>query len=373
VYFGDEDILQEASEIDLTQAYNRLKYIRGKIEEVVDDRFPYYRATYLKNLLDSILTQVDLFYFNSNEVNMSFKEVIEKLYGFTVPPSIDTTKYRNILMDEISEDGFTSLKDYYHNQDTLYIQQFSEIDSYLHHHLHGLTGRFKKVYKDHFGKIDIDKILELSKIDVIKAEEGMPSCYYYYSGNYHGTMAVALQQEYSERRVNSLIAHEIFPGHHFYYLVKEYLYNNQFIDMGVTLDTFISPEVVINEGLAMAVDVLFFDVVDRKAKINGLLEKYIHQNLYNIWHARYISHESYERYLEVLSDEIGLPDEKIKELTAYYLGDLWKYYTVSYAMGSYYVDRFINECGRENVHYLYSQHSVQTLNKLHRHIVSKRG
>jgi len=362
-YFGPPRILKEAKKIKIKDAYNYLLSVRGKLKKFIPDEFPYFRGTYYRDIIDSALIQAELFVFKNKKY--SFKKTVETLFAVKLPPLINLSAARTRMYSELKKSGYLSVTQLRKDSDWHGFKNFKELD-------HFIAREVKTIFKSHdkaFGKyfdFDIKKSFDKFNLVVEKSKRGMPDCYYYYRGNYKGVMGLKFRDKFDLSHIKNLIGHEILPGHHFYYLVKESLFRNKKIDLGVTLDTFYSPETIINEGLAMSVDVLFGGILDAKVRLKGLAAKYLYAVLYNIWYSKFILKKKYKKYQDIIGAELGFNKKDEKFWMNFYLGPEWRYYAVSYAIGSYYVDGFLKKHGVKNARYLYNQQSVNTIKKLER-------
>lgn len=365
-YFGPPRILKEAKKIKIKDAYNYLLNIRGKLKNFIPDRFPHFRKTYYEDLINSVLAQTELFVFNKKKKH-KIKEAVEAFFAVKLPPPFNLEAERIKMFAELKSAGYLSIKQFSESANPLYFKDLADFKGFIDKEIK----RSFKMIKNGFGKnfkADLEEVFSKSKLFVEVPGRDMPPCYYYYKSKYRGATAVDLKKKLSDVYIKSFVAHEISPGHHFYYLVRENMYKNKKIDIAASLDTFYAPETIINEGLAMSVDVLFDDILERSVKIKGLAEKYFHRVLYNIWYSYFILKKSYKKYTHILFKDFLLKKDDVKFWINYYIGNDWKYYAPSYAVGSYYVDKFLNKYGTQNAHYLYGQQSVNTLKKLEREL-----
>jgi hypothetical protein len=217
--------------------------------------------------------------------------------------------------------------------------------------------------KDMFTDVDLKKIINNNSLEIKKAGKNMPPCYYYYKSSYNGTMGVTFSKEYPEDYLLSLIDHEIVPGHHFYYLIREELIKKKKTDVLSGIDPFYSPETVINEGIALCSDLIFKDALSPLSRINSVIQKVFHKIMYNIWYSYFVLKKDYKEYRDYLIKNINMTPEKVNFWIRYYLGKDWRYYAVAYPIGSYYVENFLKKFGHKRAEILYYQQSVNTLKK----------
>lgn len=365
-YFGPPEILKEAKKIKIKDAYGYLLGMRGKLKNIIPDEFPHFRRTYYEDLIGSVLAQIEIFVFSKNKKH-KIKDAVEAFFAVKLPPLFKLEAERIKMFAGLKDAGYLSLRQFRESMSPLSFKGTPDFKRFMDKEIK----RSFEMIKNGFGKYfdaDLKDVFSKSKVSVEIPGKNMPPCYYYYKGGYAGATAVDFKNKLTDVYIKSFVAHEISPGHHFYYLIRENMYRNKKTDIAAALDTFYAPETIINEGLAMSVDVLFEDILEKGVKIKGLAEKYFHRVLYNIWYSHFILKKSYKKYTSALFKDFQLKKDEVKFWTDYYLGNDWKYYAVSYAIGSYYVDRFLKIHGIKNARYVYGQQSVNTLKKLEKEL-----
>ncbi|MFH1453122.1 MAG: hypothetical protein ABIH00_03985 [Armatimonadota bacterium] len=364
-YFGTEKLLMHSKKIKPADARDNLIKLKKDLKNGFPDKYPCFRRTYCGDLIDSVLAQVDIFVFG-NKKKYTVKKAVENLFAVKLPGLFNFKDVKKNLAAELKKEGFSSIADFRARGRKVKFKDFDDFKRFARGEVKKSFSKIKRSFGRHI-PVDLKKLF--SKFDLIieKPRKGYPECYYYYKGGYRGVAGLRFKKELGSAYIKGLIAHEISPGHHFYYIIKESLYRDRKADMLSCLDTFYSPETIINEGLAMSVDILFEGVLDGEVKIKGLTEKYFHKVLYNIWYSRFVLKKKYKKYEDILYGEFGFSKKEVNFWIGFYLGEDWRYYAVSYAIGSHYVDSFLKKHGLKSAKYLYSQQSLNTLKKQERH------
>jgi hypothetical protein len=91
-------------------------------------------------------------------------------------------------------------------------------------------------------------------------------------------------------------------------------------------------------------------------------QKILHKISYNLWHSINISKKDTTLEYKLLKDSFNLRSGPAK-LTKKSSDD-GKYYKPFYPYGIYYAQKYIPKIKKENLGFLYHQHSINTLKKL---------
>ncbi len=183
-----------------------------------------------------------------------------------------------------------------------------------------------------------DKMVELldnSQIDLSNAKKGYPPCYYIYKGNGRAEISLSKDHKKNGLTVVQTLLHELYPGHHFYYLYRELLYNEGLLGEEATIDLLYSSETAINEGIAENAYKFLHSMnaglyADVKAGI--LRDQFCKMALYNVWYlmfvARNMTMQGARRYL---AEQAEIPVSKMIPLLE--LIDQWRLYYPAYPVG----------------------------------------
>jgi hypothetical protein len=166
----------------------------------------------------------------------------------------------------------------------------------------------------------------------------------------------------SKKFLKGFVRHEGVPGHFLYYCIKQYLADNGKTDAVSLIDTFYSPENCLNEGLAVCSDLIFSKLIPPQERAEVEAEKLLHNIFYNLWYSLNIESRNVSLEQKLLTEYFNLrggPERLIK----YFTKDE-RYYTPYYPYGIYYAQKYIPKIKKENIGFLYHQHSVNTLKKL---------
>lgn len=360
-YLGPPELKNKASKIDCKTAYNYLLNIYNELDTSIENVFPYFRRTYIEDLLKSVLLQADFFIFNKQ--GGEFDEIVETLQAFELIPSFNIEKELDELNKFSNKSGLKSVKDLKNHRQKILFKNKKELENYIAQVIDEFAGITSQKYSDIFG-FDIKKLFSKSKIEVTSTKKDDPPCYYFYKEENKGVLGIKLKNQFTKEYIKSFICHEIIPGHHLYYLIKQYYIDNHSLDVINTLDTFYSPENIINEGLAVNADLIFGDFLDIGVLATIKIEKFLHKLFYNIWYLVNIENKKIDKiYYDILKHEIGFPDELIEARIKYYTVDD-KYYTPSYPIGTFFVEKAIEKIGTQNIPKLYFQNSLNTLIKM---------
>jgi hypothetical protein len=361
-YLGPEQVQKLAADIPVKRAYLNLKELKNHVDEKFPDEFPYFRRTYVHDCIDSILAQTELFVFKKEP--QFFKSFVERLLGMQTFPQFDLYQELECANQTIKKQGFKSIQDYQNGRQEIRFQ-----------HDHQLKACVRQIMKEQTAKVlkhaaplfdfPIEDLLKKSKLCIESSKPVDPPCYYYYQGQFHGTVGLKMMKKYHKDYLTNFLAHEVLPGHHFYYLIKEHYLKSKKTDLLMSIDTFYSPENLINEGLAVNSDLLLEGNTDPYVVSMLCLEKLLHKIYHNAWYQVNVEKNPINPEIEkIVSHEIGLKDASMR---IEYFTQEAKYYTPSYSHGIHYVEDIIKKQGKRVISYLYGQQSVNTLRKLGAH------
>jgi hypothetical protein len=361
-YIGPQELKILAKKKDPKKAYQSLKDFYKQIDYEIKDEFPFFRKTYIKDFIRSVLVQVDFFVFKNNK--LEFKNIVEDIHGSKLIPKFNIEYELEKLEKFINNLGYKSIIEFRKKDKKISFDNRRK----LIQHINKIIYEFYEITLQKYSKIfsiDLNYIFEKSNIKIEESKIKAP-CYYIYNGNYKAKVGLKLKKKYSDSYLRGFICHEVLPGHHFYYLVKQYLINNNKIDLINSMDTFYSPENIINEGLATNADLILNDKLDEKVLGLIKIEKFLHKIFYNIWHVYNIEKRSEinKNYCEILTQEIGFTKNLMAKRIKYF-SNYEKYYAISYPIGLFYVEKYLKKLGLENLMFFYGQNSLNTIKKIY--------
>lgn len=362
-YLGPKELEKDAAGIAVDDAEAFLRQALIRVSQEVADTFPHYRKTYSTNLLQSVLAQLDIFVHHRP---CDIRGAVETFMAMQLPPPFAIDAELQQLVDFVNRQGFSSIRDFKSKKRELRFPDFAALHEHLSHLLADFTALTLQRYQPLF-TLPLDVIAQQSRVTIEPAQEIHP-CYYRYDGHYQGVVGLQAKDRYTEAYLKNFLFHEVIPGHHWYYLIKQHLLDTQEEDALSGLDTYYSPENVINEGLAMNADIIFGALLEPDIVISLRLEKFLHKILYNGWYFTHILHEEApSAYRRVMQEEIGMSAAGIENKWNYYVHEQ-KYYIPCYPAGVCAVAQFLDKFTMRALPHLYNQHSIATLAQLERQL-----
>jgi hypothetical protein len=357
-YLGPEEFLREAAAIKVDAAYSFLGRVLEELDGTSGDTLPPYRRIYFHDLIRSVLTQIECFVFKQEKT--SFKESIECLIGTSICPKFDIEAELNRLIGFLNQIGYPSLPSFRNRKKKVVEFEHEEaLSTYLNQLIDVLTRMTLNRYQPLF-PLDLAGVLEKSQL-ALEFTSGEPPCYYYYRKAYQGIVGVTFHRVLSEIDLKNFIAHEVIPGHHFYYLLKQAELDQGTTDLISSLDIYYSPENIINEGIAMNSDLIFEGLLEDEVVAAQKIEKFFHKIFYNSWYNVNIENIPVDPfYVMILRKEFNFAYDLIDVRMNYFTREA-KFYTPCYPVGSSYVEQLIQRFGISVLPKLYNQHSVNTI------------
>ncbi len=360
IYMGNHQVPDSIRSFE--ELKKQLQCMLLRVREEVPDEFPHYRATYFEDFITSIVCQIE--YFLEKQYTDDMNAIIYALYALdenSIKPFDLSASYDacNMLLKNAHIHSFEE----FHNKKTR--QTFTRNE--LSKHIKKIASvLIRETYVRYNGYLhNLKEILPQNiyqQITVNFYKKGSPPCYYQYQGNYKGEIGLAIQDNFKDTYLFQFLCHECIPGHHLYYLLKE-----RAVEVGgddlFALDTFYSPENLINEGLATTTYLMLQDAVPPLIRIDMEIEKIFHRGIYNCWYDYYFQQKNnVENYIAFFAD-LGLPGDMTLPHINYFLHEL-PLYTPSYAKGQFLIEDFINQHGESSIKYCYNQHSPRSLRKV---------
>ncbi|MBF0106064.1 MAG: hypothetical protein HQM16_12145 [Deltaproteobacteria bacterium] len=355
-YFGPKQYLKEAKKIDPMDAYRFLVQCKKKLNPKSD----HIRELFVHDFLSSMIMQVEIFILKKKH---HMKTAAEALTGARLIRPFDIDAERHRLMAFLKGINIHSMEEFRKSKDEQVFDNYSKFKTYINNLFDIIA---KKIITKYAGSFDIDlkQLFKKSTIRIVKTKPDEPPCYYHYDGNYRGTLGVGFKKKHSKAYLEAFFLHEVMPGHHFYYLIRQHkIDHKQNIDPLFFIDPFYSPENIVNEGLATNGDLILEDLTDNITLAGIKCEKTLHRCFYNMWYAKNIANKPFDKNcISLLKHTFKMPPHEMKARIQYFTRDE-KYYAPSYPLGIHYLRKLITQAGAAKLHLFYDQNSVRTLQK----------
>lgn len=342
------------------RALARLRELQDGLEASgLPDEAPRFRRTYARDFLACVLAQAETFVLKKRR---DFPETVRRLMAAPILPPFDLERELVRFRSLLRRKGFKSVAEFNRSKVKMRFASRGQLCDYVLGFVDEVAAKLSRRCGRVFG-CDIKVLVSGSGLRIETPRKGDPPCFYRYEGGGRGVLGIALEAEFSENFLKNFISHEAVPGHHLYYLLKQ-----RRVDLGRTdaidlVDTYYSPENVINEGLAVNADRLYGQVLDNSSDISAQIEKFLHRVFYNCWHRRNIQAREPERAaLRILRGVMGYSEARIAGRLRYFVREA-RYYSPVYPLGIRAVERLARGLSMAELPALYSQQSVSTLEK----------
>lgn len=350
-----------ADDLTVKQIYKRLHLLQERLWSEVPDSYPSFRRTYLEDFITSVITQMEYFIFRRRKQGL--KNVVEKLYGLKLMPVFNLDDEYADLLGRIKSAGSASVIEFKNRTRKVHIGSTAELKAKIKNKIKHLIKISDKALTPYFGSIR--NMLDESGITIEINKSASPPCYYFHEKGNRGTAGIRFNTIFRQYYFEQFICHELIPGHHFYYAVKNHLLHTNKMDKVFCLDTYYSPENIINEGISTNIDLVLRDHIGDTLAILLKLEKFYHKVIYNCWYEALIEKKGnvISRYRKILTEELGESEQACGRTLDYFLKKE-KLYTPCYPTGIGCIESFIKSAGVGYLPFLYLQHSVNSIHKL---------
>jgi len=360
VYLGPSRLKALAKRLDPARACADLRaMLEGLPASGLKDEYPDYRRTYARDFIVCVLAQADAFIFRRRR---PFAGLMTELLACPPPGPFDLDRELARLRPALREQGYSSIADYNARKPKIRFGSRRRMTAYVRGILDEVSSKLASRCRRLF-PFSLKPLFERSRLRIVEPGRGMPPCFYHYDGACSGTVAIALQREFSESYIRGFVLHELVPGHHLYYLLKQRQVEEEG-DPLVGADTYHSPENPVNEGLAVCSDRIFGAVLDSRSALAVQVEKFLHRTFYNAWHAENILRRGVpQRLLGILRREAGFGEALIRQRLGYHNRQA-RFYTPVYPLGIHLVEEASRRLDPRGRLLLYRQHSANTLKRL---------
>jgi hypothetical protein len=329
----------------------RLRELEAAVDSSgLSDESPRFRRTYARDFLGCVIAQAETFVYKKRR---SFPDTVRLLMAAPVIAPFDLDRELAGLRAELRRQGFPSVAEFNRSKRRVVFRSRRQLADYVLDFVDRTAAKLGS----------LRRLVAQGELRVAVPGKGDPPCFYRYEGGGRGTLGIALGAEYSENFLHNFVSHEAVPGHHLYYLIKQRRVDEGRSDALDLVDTYYSPENVVNEGLAVNSDRLYGQVLDDSSQLSAQVEKFLHRVFYNCWHSVNILRRPPDpKALAVLRGEMGYPEARVRERLRYHVREA-RYYSPVYPIGIAAVERAARGLARKDLPALYAQQSVATLEK----------
>lgn len=358
-YLGKKELQERAKEfLKINSKKKSLINALHILEEetsILEDAFPFFHRTYLISQIHSLIGTLE--FTTKKLIGDNLKEAVKYIIG------VDEIKPYNL--DNIYCEYNSMIKKYnYRNYN-----EFKEKCTTIQNTKISLS-KIKKIASSLQEAIKTDILpnifygeklktyLDKSHVNFVEPKKSYPPCYYMYDGNYSATISLSGEHRKNELNVIRTLLHELYPGHHLYYLYREMLYKFGMLSDEATIDLFYSAETPINEGIAETA-LFYLKSLDqdfyRAMEISTAREHFGKKILFNVWYYYFIAETiTKNEVIKYLMTHAEFTKDKAKQWFSFI--SEWRVYYPSYPIGTDLVKR-------ENLHYLYIPKSIPVLRK----------
>lgn len=341
--------------------------IIAELKELENETFslsncpPVFRRSYLASQVHSLRSFLE--YAGLKPEGEALLQAVRNVIGIEAPKPYNVGELSHKMNLVLSRHGYTSYKEYE--------EDLKKSDSPVTNlELEKIALRLKG-----FAKADIAprlrygekliKKLDMSSVSFHAAEKGYPECYYIYEGSYNARICLSKYHKRNPLTALQALMHELYPGHHLYYLYREMLFEEGFLGEEATIDLLYSAETTLNEGIAETA-FRFIDSFDPEEKayieISSMREQFCKKIAYNVWYKKNVektmTRTAGEEYLKEFAH---INEDRFDEL--FYLMDDWRIYYPAYPAGLDVVSGFIANAGEKALFELYIPKSIERLRK----------
>lgn len=331
----------------------QLKDVEARVREDVEDDPPIFRRTYLISQIRSLRGMLELT--KKPLTGVELLEAVAATLGIIPPMPFE-------LEDQKPEDKSRRSETVATDEDiTAWIEMLKEYCK-------------SNVIPRLFWNSKIGSMLDVSKISLMRPRKGYPPCYYAYKGG--GEAEFAISDENRKNKVTAMrtLMHELFPGHHLYYLYREALYKAGFMEEEATIDMLYSAETPMAEGIAEVMP-YYVDFLEDETLREAIItmtsrEHFCKKALYNVWYFKFVDRNMSDTEAAVyLRSKCGFEDKKVEDWLAF-IGD-WRLYYPSYPAGTDAVSKFLKSNRELGLMYLYLPKTYSVLERLDQFLCKK--
>jgi hypothetical protein len=342
---------RRAARIRPRRALERLRELEAEVDSSgLSDEAPRFRRTYARDLLRCVIVQAETFVYKKRR---SFPDTVRLLMAAPVIPPFELDRELVGLRAALRRQGFKSVAEFNRSKRKVRFLGRRQLSDYVLDFVDRTAAKLGS----------LRRLVAQGELRIAVPRKGDPPCFYRYEGGGRGTLGIALETEFTENFLHNFVSHEAVPGHHLYYLIKQRRVDEGRTDALDLVDTYYSPENVVNEGLAVNSDRLYGQFLDDSSQLSAQVEKFLHRVFYNCWRSVNILRRPPDpEALAILRGEMGYPEARVRERLRYHVREA-RYYSPVYPVGIDAVERAARGLARREFPALYAQQSVATLEK----------
>jgi len=364
-YFGPnhlKNIAQTITAKGKTWIVEKLKELESDFPAEIIDSPPIYRRSYLLSQIRSLRGFLE--YDNVALVGKDLADAVEVVLGISPPQKYDLETIKAENQAVFSQHG-RCYNDFVREHRSNRYRPISarEINQLIEQlKTHCAADIVPRLYLGD----SMQEVLAQSKVSSTSPKNGYPPCYYIYRGKGRGT--VFLSDGHRRDKVSALrsLLHELYPGHHFYYLYRELLLKLGYLGDEATIDLLYGAETPVNEGIAESA-LLFLNSLDpelrQEVEIGNSANIFYKKLLYNVWYGLYLSQDMNKadavKYLQAQGDT----SEEALEMWLNFI-DEWRLYYPAYPVGTALVREYIAKNEVEGLRNLYLPKPLSVVQKL---------
>lgn len=363
-YYGPSNLKKTAKKLAKSGKkflIEELNNLEARLKGETKDSHPFFRKTYLISQVRSLRGMLEL---NGTKLSgIDLLEGIAAVLGIVPPFPYDIKELRSEEQIVLKKYGYDSYKEFQIEQDkkswgTVTDDEIKDLIDQLK------NISIKDVLPNLFLSADFEKFLDSSNVTLARPKKGYPPCYYLYKGK--GLAEVSLSKDHKKRKLTAVrtLMHEVYPGHHLYYLYREALSGLGLMGDETMLDLVYSAETPMSEGVAEIMPYYlesFEEGIRRPLEITTAHEHFCKKALYNVWYYKFVnqimSGEAAKAYLH----ECGFDNEQVDTWLNFI--DEWRLYYPSYPVGTESVRKYLKNTG-DGLTYLYLPKTFSVLEKL---------
>lgn len=346
-----------------------LALLENRAIHELEDHSPYCRRSYLSSQIRAL--RAFLKYGGSSPKGDTLIEAVNMLLGFEPPRPYELTVQRKLHENILRQFGCGDHDEFKVKYDRTDIPISDETIREI------IEKLIVCVKKDVIPRINggekIEKLMDPTRICITSPKEGYPPCYYVYRGNGYADIALSGQHRRSKWSALRTLMHELYPGHHLYYLCRETLYKEGHLGVEATIDLMYSAETAPNEGIAETGyrTLLSLDEESLMHATVGITREHLFkQALYNVWYETYVN-ECFSRDdgAAYLKTETGLSESDSGKWLDFI--DEWRLYYPAYPVGTEVLRNYAELFPETFVEYLYHPKPISSFRKVIDHAKRK--
>ncbi len=366
-YYGPDIYNNLSKLITLNQTYDFFKSLNVNPESLdeIPDTYPFFRRTYYKNFINSMLMQIELFV--HKRTHLAPPDIMSSLIGgHKVAPLFNPEQEFEKTKSILQKYGFKTLDDYriYRNQYKMEKLPSSTLKFLLCGFYEEIVDRLIQETAEY--NFPFSDLFEKSFLSINPMKDQKENFYNY--NNYgRGSIGIYTHPNIDQSYIKTCMLKETVPGKHLYTLIRQYLCDHASKDIPQDALRFVepmfSPERIFHDSIPFCSKLLFPKLVDTESYLAFEIEKLYCKLIYNAWYYRFIDRsKSSAKYLEFVSKILNIEERHLKFKTRRLFED--SRYTMAFVpYGIYLIEESITHCTTNSVIWFFTQESVDTLDR----------